>query len=53
MIFLAKCRDQLIHNAAVTADKLVFSFLAIQGNLRAVERQMIELLEYRTHSDFQ
>ncbi|MNL73173.1 hypothetical protein D3C87_1985940 [compost metagenome] len=53
MLFFAQRRDQLVHDAAVAAHELVLSFLAIQGNLRAVQRQVIQLLEDRPHGDFE
>ncbi|EHC52948.1 hypothetical protein LTSEGIV_1101, partial [Salmonella enterica subsp. enterica serovar Give str. S5-487] len=34
MIFFAERRDELIHNAAVTADKLVLGLLSVERNLR-------------------
>ncbi len=53
MIFFAERRDELIHNAAVTADKLVLGLLSVERNLRAVQRQVIKLLEDGAHRHFQ
>ncbi|MNN49272.1 hypothetical protein D3C81_1637870 [compost metagenome] len=53
MIFLAQRGNQLIHDAAVATDELVFGFLTVQGNLRAVERQVIKLLEHGADRHFQ
>ena len=53
VIFFTERGDQLVHNAAVAADELVFRFLAVQRDLRAVERQMVQLLEHGADGDFQ
>ena len=53
VVFFAQRRNQLIHDAAVAADELVFRLLAVEGDLRAIQRQMIQLLEHGADGDFQ
>ncbi len=51
--FLPSAEIELIHDAAVAADELVFRLLAVEGDLRAIQRQMIQLLEHGADGDFQ
>ena len=53
VIFPAQRGDQLVHDAAVTADELVFRFLTIYGNGGAIQRQIIELLHHGADRHFQ
>ncbi|MNS92977.1 hypothetical protein D3C72_1271270 [compost metagenome] len=53
MIPFAERRNQLIHNPAVTADKLVLCFLPIEGQRYAIQRQSIQCLHGLTNGDFQ
>ncbi len=53
MIFLAQRGDQLVHDAAVAAYELVLRLLTVDGDGRAVELQVIELLKHGANRHFQ
>lgn len=53
MVVFAQRRNQLIHNAAITANELIFRFLAIKRQRHIIHRQMIERLQRFAHRHFQ